>query len=97
MRLAAPMGREAGAAAAAAAASGPPMLSSSAVLSASANSRAEPKRSDGSLASAFWTTQSSCQVTFGLCVEGLAGRSFITRRRISTLLPVKGRVPVSSS
>ena len=97
MRLAAPVGREAGATAAAAAASGPPMLSSRADLRASENSRAEPKRSAGSLASAFCTTQSSCQVTLGLWVEGLAGRSFTTRRRISTLLPVKGRVPVSSS
>jgi hypothetical protein len=91
MRLAAPAGREGGPAAATlAAARAPPMLSSRAPRRDSANSRADSKRSVGSFARDFWITQSSCQATFGLSVEGLAGRSFTTRLRISTLLPLKG-------
>jgi plastocyanin len=64
---------------------------------ASEKSPTEWKRSAGSLASAFWITQSSCGGMRGLMSDGLGARSWRMRRRMSAPWPLKGRSPVRSS
>jgi hypothetical protein len=76
--------------------SGAPMDSCRPRRRPSENSRAEWKRSAGSLESARWITQSSCHAIFVTIVDGSEGRSCITRWVTSSRLPLKGGWRVTS-